>query len=187
MQIAPAVCAMPSMMSTPGMIGFSGKCPAKYGSLAVTFLMPIAKLSPSMSMIRSTIRNGSRCGSSSVDAVNVEDGYRRVASSAIGSILLSGVADMARVRASADRRPCSCRCHASTGIAGITAPCLTGRNVAADGRSRPRSSRRCRSSRCPALRRHRPIMTKSPIVTLPEIPAFPAIRQCLPITTLCAI
>jgi hypothetical protein len=35
-----------------------GKCPVKCGSLAVTFLMPIAESSPSISMILSTSRNG---------------------------------------------------------------------------------------------------------------------------------
>ena len=36
----PATWAMDSTMSTPGMTGYSGKWPAKKGSLAVTFLMP---------------------------------------------------------------------------------------------------------------------------------------------------
>ena len=58
MQIAPAVCAIASMMSTPGMTGCPGKWPWKCGSLMVTFLMPTAELSPSMSTILSTSRNG---------------------------------------------------------------------------------------------------------------------------------
>ena len=36
----PPTWAIASMMSTPGMIGWPGKCPWKNGSLIVTFLMP---------------------------------------------------------------------------------------------------------------------------------------------------
>src|SRR3954471_18204339 len=36
---APPACAMASTISTPGMIGYPGKWPAKCGSVAVTFLM----------------------------------------------------------------------------------------------------------------------------------------------------
>jgi hypothetical protein len=32
----PAACAIASMISTPGMIGLSGKCPRRKGSLAET-------------------------------------------------------------------------------------------------------------------------------------------------------
>ena len=41
MQSTPAVCAMPSIISTPGKTGLPGKCPWKCGSLMVTFLMPM--------------------------------------------------------------------------------------------------------------------------------------------------
>src|SRR5262249_55074170 len=57
-QIAPAVCAMPSISSTPGNTGLPGKCPTNCGSLTVTFLIPMAASSPRMSMMRSTIKNG---------------------------------------------------------------------------------------------------------------------------------
>ena len=40
----PAVCAMASTISTPGITGKSGKWPLKNGSLAVTFLMPTIAL-----------------------------------------------------------------------------------------------------------------------------------------------
>src|SRR6267378_154813 len=42
----------------PGNPVFPGKCPRNCGSLAVTFLMPMADWSPRISMMRSTIRNG---------------------------------------------------------------------------------------------------------------------------------
>ena len=42
----PAVCAIPSIISTPGITGFSGKWPRNCGSLIVTFLMPIPCSSP---------------------------------------------------------------------------------------------------------------------------------------------
>ncbi len=43
MQSAPAVCAIPSITSTPGNTGLPGKWPRNCGSLTVTFLMPIAQ------------------------------------------------------------------------------------------------------------------------------------------------
>jgi hypothetical protein len=49
---------MPSISRTPGMIGKFGKWPWKKGSLMVTLLMPVAELSPSISTMRSIIRNG---------------------------------------------------------------------------------------------------------------------------------
>src|SRR3954454_3138342 len=57
---APA-CAIASTCSTPGMIGCPGKCPAKYGSLALTFLSATT-LSSRSSMTRSINRKGKRCG-----------------------------------------------------------------------------------------------------------------------------
>src|SRR5262249_55729387 len=57
-QITPAVCAMPSMMRTPGITGESGKCPWKNGSVNVTFLIPMQLSSPTMAVTRSTSRNG---------------------------------------------------------------------------------------------------------------------------------
>ncbi|MNY75116.1 hypothetical protein D3C86_2143140 [compost metagenome] len=56
--MTPAVWAMPSMMSTPGNTGWPGKWPWKMGSLKLTFLMPMAESSLSISMMRSIIRNG---------------------------------------------------------------------------------------------------------------------------------
>ena len=53
----PAVCAMASMISTPGITGKSGKWPVKNGSLSVTFLIPTMR-SGSSSTMRSTSRNG---------------------------------------------------------------------------------------------------------------------------------
>ncbi len=50
MHSTPAVCAMPSIISTPGNTGFSGKWPWKCGSLMVTFLMPMPLSSPLMSI-----------------------------------------------------------------------------------------------------------------------------------------
>src|SRR4249919_1046964 len=48
---------------TPGTTGNPGKCPWKYHSLAVTPLMPTIRFaSGSYSTIRSTSRNGQRCG-----------------------------------------------------------------------------------------------------------------------------
>ena len=44
--IAPAVCAMPSIISTPGKHRPAGKWPMNCGSLKVTFLIPIAASSP---------------------------------------------------------------------------------------------------------------------------------------------
>ena len=41
MQSTPAVCAMPSIINTPGKTGLPGKWPWKCGSLMVTFLMPM--------------------------------------------------------------------------------------------------------------------------------------------------
>ena len=40
------------------MIGRPGKCPVNWGSLAVTFLIPTARLPGSSSITRSTSRNG---------------------------------------------------------------------------------------------------------------------------------
>lgn len=54
-------CASASTISTPGMMGFPGKCPWKNGSFTVTFLMPTAFPSPISSTL-STSKNGYRCG-----------------------------------------------------------------------------------------------------------------------------
>ena len=53
-----AVCAIASMISTPGITGSDGKWPWKNGSLMLTFLMPTALLSSRMSVTRSTISMG---------------------------------------------------------------------------------------------------------------------------------
>src|SRR5664280_1281893 len=58
MQSTPAVCAMPSIISTPGNTGLPGKCPWNCGSLIVTFLIPMPWSSPWISINRSTMRNG---------------------------------------------------------------------------------------------------------------------------------
>ena len=49
---------MASMISTPGITGLLGKWPWKYGSLAVTFLMPMADAPGTTSTRRSIIRKG---------------------------------------------------------------------------------------------------------------------------------
>src|SRR5208283_5308834 len=54
---APA-CAMASTMSTPGMMGKSGKWPAKCGSLMVTFFSATTRFLRSISMRRSMNRKG---------------------------------------------------------------------------------------------------------------------------------
>ena len=56
--IAHAVCAMDSMMSTPGMTGWPGKWPSKKCSLAVTILVPTQYFSSWMTSILSTSRKG---------------------------------------------------------------------------------------------------------------------------------
>ena len=52
------VCAIASMIRTPGITGSTGKWPSKCGSLTVTFLSPTAKRLTSMFTTRSIIRNG---------------------------------------------------------------------------------------------------------------------------------
>ena len=52
------VCAIASMISTPGITGSTGKCPWKCGSLTVTFLMPTAERLTAMFTTRSISRNG---------------------------------------------------------------------------------------------------------------------------------
>src|SRR5207247_1988828 len=54
----PPTWAIASMISTPGIMGWPGKCPWKNGSLIVTFLMPTIRCCPSTSMMRSTSRKG---------------------------------------------------------------------------------------------------------------------------------
>ena len=58
MPTTPAVCAMPSIISTPGNTGRSGKCPVNPGSVMVTFFMPMQLQSSRMLMTRSISRNG---------------------------------------------------------------------------------------------------------------------------------
>src|ERR1035437_9645443 len=59
----PIVWARASIWSTPGMIGWPGKCPWKNHSVAVPDLRPTIRFaSASYSTIRSTSRNGQRCG-----------------------------------------------------------------------------------------------------------------------------
>ena len=50
--------ASASTIKTPGMTGFPGKCPAKYGSLLVTFLYPTALIPGSKCVILSMSKNG---------------------------------------------------------------------------------------------------------------------------------
>jgi NAD(P)-dependent dehydrogenase (short-subunit alcohol dehydrogenase family) len=50
-----------SIISTPGIIGASGKCPIKYGSLIDTFLIPLALTLGSSSNTFSIIWKGGRC------------------------------------------------------------------------------------------------------------------------------
>ncbi len=49
---------MLSMISTPGMTGWLGKCPAKNGSFTETFFTPTAEVFSTTSTTRSSIRNG---------------------------------------------------------------------------------------------------------------------------------
>src|SRR5438094_200674 len=51
---------------TPGITGWPGKWPAKYGSFTVTVFRPVHFVSPSKPRMRSTIRNGKRCGRISI-------------------------------------------------------------------------------------------------------------------------
>src|SRR5579872_3105931 len=46
------------------MTAYSGKCPAKCGSLTLTDFQPVADCPGTMSEMRSTYRNGARCGNS---------------------------------------------------------------------------------------------------------------------------
>ena len=62
--IKPPTCAIASTIKTPGMIGLCGKCPGKKLSLMVTFFTPIAYEPCSISRMRSTSKNGYRCGKS---------------------------------------------------------------------------------------------------------------------------
>src|SRR5438552_1225116 len=55
---SPPTCAMASMISTAGMMGWPGKCPSKNGSLIVTFLMPSIHWPSSRWVMRSMSRNG---------------------------------------------------------------------------------------------------------------------------------
>ena len=54
-------CAALSMSRTPGIIGVSGKCPMKYGSLTETHLIPFADSFGTSSVTRSIIWKGGRC------------------------------------------------------------------------------------------------------------------------------
>ena len=54
----PAVWAMASTISTPGMTGSIGKWPGKKGSLWVTFLMPVIEVAGTKSSALSTSRKG---------------------------------------------------------------------------------------------------------------------------------
>ena len=58
----PPICASASMTSTPGMIGFFGKCPRNQGSFMLTHLCPRMRSFGTTSVTRSTITNGQRCG-----------------------------------------------------------------------------------------------------------------------------
>jgi len=55
-------CASASIISTPGMTGFPGKWPAKYGSLKLTHFFPSALTPSSSSSIVSISINGCLCG-----------------------------------------------------------------------------------------------------------------------------
>src|SRR2546425_3966303 len=67
--VAPS-CTKASQISTPGNTGAPGKCPTKYGSLALTSFVPTARTPGSTASTRSTSRYGKpggvaapRCGS----------------------------------------------------------------------------------------------------------------------------
>ena len=53
-----AACAIASSISTPGITGRCGKWPLKKGSFIVTFFSAVMRLPFSMSITRSTSRNG---------------------------------------------------------------------------------------------------------------------------------
>src|SRR5699024_8259939 len=50
--------ASASKINTPGMTGYSGKCPSKNGSLAETFFSPTTRFPSSISVTLSTNKNG---------------------------------------------------------------------------------------------------------------------------------
>src|SRR5215472_4304720 len=54
----PPACAIASTTSTPGMMGPAGKCPTKYGSLTVTFLIATIRLVRTISVTRSISKKG---------------------------------------------------------------------------------------------------------------------------------
>jgi len=54
----PPTCASASTINTPGITGYPGKCPWKNGSLTETFFKPTARTPSSISVIRSTSKNG---------------------------------------------------------------------------------------------------------------------------------
>src|SRR5262245_26499399 len=69
----PPSCTSASHSTTPGRTGAPGKCPAKYGSFALTRLVPTARTPVSTSSTRSTSAHGNPCalrsGSSSAMAI----------------------------------------------------------------------------------------------------------------------
>lgn len=60
------VCAKASIISTPGITGFPGKCPIKCGSFIVTFFLATHFTPGSSSSTVSMRRNGLRCGRISI-------------------------------------------------------------------------------------------------------------------------
>ena len=70
----PLVCASASAMSTPGMMGRPGKCPANCGSSGRSVRSATMNLSGSSFVTRSTNRNGGRCGSTGRRSSNSNNG-----------------------------------------------------------------------------------------------------------------
>src|ERR1700722_10971536 len=99
MSSTPPSCAIASMISTPGMIGCPGKCPSKYGSLMVTFLMPTIRFPSSTSMIRSTNRNGYRCGITFINSSTIITCFGSFVASAMRRSCRPSVAPRAPVTA----------------------------------------------------------------------------------------
>ena len=93
------------------MTGRPGKWPWKNHSVAVTPLIPTIRFaSASYSTIRSTSRNGQRCGISACDLAGRVDGRRSRASVRVGRRLRSVAAPVSARRRSRSERDGLCRC-----------------------------------------------------------------------------
>src|SRR2546423_15056449 len=76
---------MASTIRTPGMTAYSGKCPAKCGSVMLTAFQPTADSPGLISESLSIIKNGARCGSRRLtSSTSSSEGETCFASSFIG-------------------------------------------------------------------------------------------------------